>query len=61
MSYPANADRSGGFPAILYAVLLIVLGLATLLGGARLVAVGGTFFYSIQGVLIVVSGVLVWR
>jgi quinoprotein glucose dehydrogenase len=61
MSHPANADRSGRLPAILYAVLLVVLGLATLLGGARLVAVGGTFFYSIQGLLIVVSGVLVWR
>lgn len=56
--------RPGIYPGrltISLAVLLLVLGLASLVGGLRLVAVGGSVFYVVSGLMAVTSGVLLWR
>jgi quinoprotein glucose dehydrogenase len=47
--------------AAVYACLLILLGLATAIGGGKLLAVGGSPFYLLEGLAVLASGILVWR
>ena len=45
----------------LYAAVLVVLGLAMLIPGLRLIALGGSPYYVVAGAMISASGILVWR
>ena len=53
--------RAGGWFASLYAIVLILIGLALLGGGAMLAWLGGSWYYVVAGALLVVSGVLIYR
>jgi membrane-bound PQQ-dependent dehydrogenase (glucose/quinate/shikimate family) len=48
-------------PPRIFAGLLILLGLMLLLGGAQLVALGGSVYYVLAGAALIASGVLLWR
>ena len=53
--------RAGGWFASLYAIVLILIGLALLAGGAMLAWLGGSWYYVVAGALLVISGVLIHR
>lgn len=48
-------------PPRVFAVLLMLTGLTLAIGGVRLIALGGSFYYAVTGVALIVSGVLLWR
>jgi glucose dehydrogenase len=48
-------------PPRVFAVILVLIGLALAAGGVRLVTLGGSFYYALAGLAIVASGVLLWR
>src|SRR4029453_15223829 len=48
-------------PPRVFAVILILIGLALAVGGVRLVTLGGSFYYVLAGLAILASGVLLWR
>jgi len=53
--------RAGGWFVSLYAIVLILIGLALLVGGVMLARLGGSWYYVAAGALLVVSGVLIHR
>ncbi len=53
--------RAGGWFASLYALVLILIGLALLAGGVMLARLGGSWYYVVAGALLVVSGELIRR
>ena len=53
--------RAGGWFVTLYAIVLILVGLALLAGGVLLVRLGGSWYYVVAGVLLVVAGELIRR
>src|SRR5512145_1378296 len=48
-------------PPRVFAVVLILIGLTLAAGGVRLVALGGSIYYALAGITVVLSGVLLWR
>ena len=48
-------------PPRVFAVVLILIGLALAVGGLRLATLGGSFYYVLAGLALVASGVLLWR
>ncbi|HKR34269.1 MAG TPA: PQQ-binding-like beta-propeller repeat protein, partial [Steroidobacteraceae bacterium] len=48
-------------PPRVFAVILMLIGLALAGGGVRLVTLGGSFYYVLAGVALLASGVLLWR
>ena len=48
-------------PPRIFASLLILIGLVLGAGGAQLVSLGGSPYYLITGLALIVSGVLLWR
>lgn len=48
-------------PPRVFAAVLLLIGLALGLGGLRLAALGGSFYYVIAGVVLIASAVLLWR
>jgi quinoprotein glucose dehydrogenase len=46
---------------VVFAVILVALGLALAAGGVELAFLGGSLYYLITGVVLVVSAVLLWR
>jgi quinate dehydrogenase (quinone) len=48
-------------PPRIFAALLFLLALAYLYGGIRLIAVGGSFYYALAGVVIGASALLLWK
>jgi len=64
MKMPLNrvdTRRAGGWFVSLYAIVLILIGLALLVGGVMLARLGGSLYYVAAGALLVVSGVLIHR
>ena len=59
-SYPSSGRR-GARPPRIFAVVLALLGAVLVTGGVRLITLGGSFYYAIAGVTLIVSGVLLWR
>jgi quinate dehydrogenase (quinone) len=55
------ARKAGGWFTSLYAIVLILIGLALGIGGVMLISVGGSWYYLVAGALIAVSGVLIYR
>ena len=49
----------GGWVAIVFALLLILLGLAILVGGVWLIALGGSWYYALAGLGLIASGVFI--
>lgn len=47
--------------ARLIAVVLLVIGAAITFGGAWLVSLGGSFYYLVGGIAVVVAAILIWR
>ena len=56
-----DTRRAGGWFVSLYAIVLILIGLALLVGGVMLARLGGSLYYVAAGALLVVSGVLIHR
>ncbi|RJS94090.1 membrane-bound PQQ-dependent dehydrogenase, glucose/quinate/shikimate family [Salinisphaera sp. Q1T1-3] len=52
-----NRSPSRLFPAIV-GILILVIGLALAIGGFKLVGVGGSWYYLIAGIVLVIDGVL---
>ncbi|MDR7260088.1 membrane-bound PQQ-dependent dehydrogenase (glucose/quinate/shikimate family) [Sphingomonas sp. BE270] len=48
-------------PSAIYAILLVLIGVAYALGGAQLALLGGSWYYLITGIAVVISGFLIWR
>lgn len=48
-------------PPRIFAVVLILIGLTLVVGGVRLLALGGSFYYALAGAALIASGVLLWR
>jgi membrane-bound PQQ-dependent dehydrogenase (glucose/quinate/shikimate family) len=46
---------------LVLATILLLIGLALLVGGVPLVANGGSFYYALSGVTLLLVGVLMWR
>ncbi|MFT3789869.1 MAG: membrane-bound PQQ-dependent dehydrogenase, glucose/quinate/shikimate family [Rudaea sp.] len=53
--------KAGGWFVSLYAIVLVLVGLALLAGGVVLAGLGGSWYYLIAGALLVVSGVWIYR
>jgi len=53
--------RAGGWFVSLFAIVLMLVGLALLAGGVMLVRLGGSWYYVLAGALLVVSGGLIHR
>jgi quinoprotein glucose dehydrogenase len=61
ISMPFKPAARPHLVARVFAGLLALLGLASVIGGGQLIAVGGSPFYLLSGLAIIASGVLVWR
>lgn len=48
-------------PIRIYPAILFLLGLVLAIGGGQLAVLGGSWYYLITGVALVVSSVLIWR
>ena len=48
-------------PPWIFATILLILGLALAIGGAQLAMLGGSLYYVLTGVLLIVSAVCLWR
>jgi quinate dehydrogenase (quinone) len=53
--------RAGGWLVSLYAIVLILIGLALFAGGVVLARLGGSWYYLVAGAVLAVSGVLIHR
>ena len=53
--------RAGGWFTSLYAIVMVLIGVALFGGGAMLAFLGGSWYYVVAGALLVVSGVLIHR
>jgi len=45
----------------IYAVVLLVIGIALAAGGTQLVSLGGSPYYVLSGIAVVISAILLWR
>ncbi len=62
MNNALEADRtSRDRPPRIFAVVLLLAGLALAVGGVRLIALGGSFYYVITGIVLIASAILLWR
>jgi membrane-bound PQQ-dependent dehydrogenase (glucose/quinate/shikimate family) len=59
-SLPADT-RTSPLAARLYAALLLLAGLPQVVGGARLLALGGSHYYLLAGAATMAAGLLLWR
>lgn len=51
----------GDWLLMIYAVIMVILGLPLLVGGAYLVYLGGSVYYLLAGIGLIVAGVLLFR
>lgn len=58
MNKPIDTTSRRCWPAVLFGVVLGLIGLALAAGGIRLVTLGGSWYYLLAGIALVVSGVL---
>lgn len=56
-----SKHRAGNWFTSLYAITLVLVGVALFAGGAMLVSLGGSWYYVVAGTLLVVAGVLIYR
>ena len=48
-------------PPRVFATIVLIVAIAFLYGGVRLIAVGGSFYYVLAGVALLASAILLWR
>ncbi len=60
-SSQSTATRAGHWAVIALAIVLAIIGLILLGGGVYLVVLGGSWYYAIAGLLLLASGVLLFR
>ncbi len=48
-------------PPRIFAAIVLIVAVAFLYGGARLLAVGGSLYYALAGVALLASAILLWR
>ena len=48
-------------PPRVFATIVLIVAIAFLYGGVRLIAVGGSFYYVLAGVTLLASAILLWR
>jgi len=58
MSNTSGSRGIGGWALILFSLILIGLGLPIFLGGIQLASLGGSYYYVLAGLGLIVSGVL---
>ncbi len=56
-----NAPRGFPDPAVAFAGLMLIIGLAVGILGAKLALVGGTLYFALMGVVMVIAAVLIFR
>jgi quinate dehydrogenase (quinone) len=56
--HPNPSKPGGGWLLILFGVILAIIGLPMIYGGIRLIGLGGSWYYALAGVGLVVSGIL---
>ena len=56
-----NTEARRFRPPYVFAVIVMLMGLALCVGGIRLIAAGGSFYYLLAGLAIAASGLLLWR
>ncbi|NPD14900.1 membrane-bound PQQ-dependent dehydrogenase, glucose/quinate/shikimate family [Xinfangfangia sp. D13-10-4-6] len=61
MSETTQRQGTGGRAAKVFAVLLVLIGAAYIWGGGQLAALGGSLYFLLTGIAVVLSGLLVWR
>jgi quinoprotein glucose dehydrogenase len=52
---------AGNWLLMIYAVIMVMLGLPLLIGGGYLVYLGGSVYYVIAGIGLIVAGILLFR
>ena len=57
----STAARAGHWAVIALAVVLALIGLVLLGGGVYLIALGGSWYYAVAGILLLASGVMLFR
>lgn len=57
----AHRYSAGRWILMVYAVILVLLGLPLLIGGAWLVALGGSVYYIIAGIGLIAAGIFLFR
>ena len=61
MSATSTHYGVGDWLLMIYAVIMVILGLPLLVGGAYLVYLGGSVYYLLAGIGLIVAGVLLFR
>lgn len=56
-----SSQRPTGLVVRLFAVILVLIGAAYAYGGAQLASLGGSPYFIITGIAVVVSAILIWR
>lgn len=52
---------AGDWLLMIYAVVMVILGLPLLIGGAYLIYLGGSLYYLLAGIGLIVAGLLLFR
>jgi glucose dehydrogenase len=61
MSGTSMRHGAGNWLLMIYAVIMVILGLPLLIGGGYLVYLGGSVYYVIAGIGLIVAGILLFR
>lgn len=61
MAAAYNTDRTGHWLLIVFGIVLLLLGLALMIGGVRLISLGGSWYYLVAGIGLVIAGVQLAR
>ena len=57
----STAARAGHWAVVGLSIILALIGLVLLGGGGYLIVLGGSWYYAVAGLLLLVSGVLLFR
>ncbi len=58
MSLQPPPKKSGGALLVVFGIVLAIIGLALLLGGVQLIGLGGSWYYALAGLGLILSGIL---
>jgi quinoprotein glucose dehydrogenase len=61
MAAPRFPKPKAGLAAVLLGIALAIVGIVLLAGGVWLIAVGGSWYYGVAGVSLLISGVFIFR
>ena len=61
MPTTSMSHGAGGWLLMIYAVIMVILGLPLLVGGVYLIYLGGSIYYALAGIGLIVAGVLLFQ